>query len=149
MMFHLHCSSCSSSSYCSSGSLVGEAEAGALEGRTGFSPSALDKQLSLLPWTNKCQSLHLTNTCCGRLFWLHPKQRLRAAKAINFIAPQVCFPNSSVDSLYYVSPIRAQSVLIGWHLISLLNVFSFCTKYRQVALAQPSQARTVHCQSLP
>ena len=42
----LHCSSCSSSSYCSSGSLVGEAEAGAL-GSTGFSPSALNKQVIL------------------------------------------------------------------------------------------------------
>ena len=84
MMFHLHCSSCSSSSYCSSGSLVGEAEAGALEGRTGFSPSALDKQLSLLPWTNKCQSLHLTNTCCGRLFWLHPK--IASGKSHKFLS---------------------------------------------------------------
>ena len=44
--FNLHCSSCSSSSYCSSGSLVGEAEAGAL-GSTGFSPSALNKQVIL------------------------------------------------------------------------------------------------------
>ena len=147
MMSHLHCSSCSSSSYCSSGSLVGEAEAGALEGRTGFSPSALDKQLSLLLWTNKSYSLHLTNTCCSRLFWLHPK--IASGKSHKFLSTIVFFPNSSVDSMYYVSPIWAQSVLIGWHLISLLNVFSFCTKYRQVAFAQPTQARTVHCQSLP
>ena len=67
---NLHCSSCSSSSYCSSGSLVGEAEGGAL-GSTGFSPSALCKQMQtgnfqLQAWAINCVKKNWLNKC---VYW--------------------------------------------------------------------------------